>query len=117
MKKRIFGSLLLMEGMFLLMTIAVSLFYHEGDVQAFILTAALCYLIGGFCKWLGRGSKQQRMSRTDNFLVVALSWVMFSVIGMIPFMMINRMDLTSAFFETMSGFTTTGATCISDIET
>lgn len=56
------------------------------------------------------------MSRADSFLIVSLSWVVFSIIGMIPFIMIRNMDLSSAFFETMSGFTTTGATCISDID-
>jgi trk system potassium uptake protein TrkH len=116
MKKSIFGSLLLMEGVFLILTIAVSLFYGEGDTYAFLLTAILCYAIGGLCKWAGRNSRQQRMTRTDNFLVVSLSWVMFSVIGMIPFMIVHHMDLTDAFFETMSGFSTTGATCINDID-
>lgn len=116
MKKRIFGSLLLMEGVFLLLTLAVSLFYGEGDAHAFLLTAVLCFLIGGVCKWAGRNSRQQRMTRTDNFLVVSLSWVMFSVLGLIPFMLVAHMSLTDAFFETMSGFSTTGATCITQID-
>ncbi|MCR4920091.1 MAG: TrkH family potassium uptake protein [Bacteroidaceae bacterium] len=116
MKKRIFGSLLLMEGCFLLFAIGVSLFYREGDLDAFLITASLCFLIGAVCKWMGTKGVNQRMSRTDNFLVVALSWIMFSVLGMIPFLMVQKLDISSAFFETMSGFTTTGATCISDIE-
>ena len=117
MKKGIFGILLLMEGNFLLLTFLLSLYYNEGDSKAFLLTTVLCYIVGLTCKWLGERNKEnQRMSRADSFLIVSLSWVVFSLIGMIPFIMIERMDVASAFFETMSGFTTTGATCISDID-
>lgn len=106
-----------MEGNFLLLTFFLSLHYDEGDSKTFLLTTILCYIIGLTCKWLGERNKEnQRMSRADSFLVVSLSWVVFSLIGMIPFIMIKKMDLASAFFETMSGFTTTGATCISDID-
>ena len=117
MKKGIFGILILMEGNFLLLTFLLSLYYKEGDSNAFLLTTVLCYIIGLSCKWLGKRNKEnQRLSRADSFLIVSLSWVVFSIIGMIPFLMIEHMDLSSAFFETMSGFTTTGATCITDIE-
>ena len=106
-----------MEGNFLLLTFLLSLYYNEGDSKAFLLTTVLCYIVGLTCKWLGERNKEnQRMSRADSFLIVSLSWVVFSLIGMIPFIMIERMDVASAFFETMSGFTTTGATCISDID-
>ena len=56
------------------------------------------------------------MRRADNFLIVSLSWIIFSIVGMVPFLSLTDMDLASAFFETMSGFTTTGATCINEID-
>jgi len=106
-----------MEGNFLLLTYLISLHYKEGDSNAFLLTTLICYIVGFICKWFGgRKKESRRLSRADSFLIVSLSWVVFSIIGMIPFLMIEHMDLASAFFETISGFTTTGATCISDID-
>ena len=116
MKKSIFGILLMMEGIFLLLTYLVTLFYQEGDGNTFLLTALLCFCIGGVSKWIGERKQDTHMSRTDCFMVVALSWVIFSFLGMIPFIVLRQMDVASAFFETMSGFTTTGATCIGDID-
>ncbi len=105
-----------MEGLFLLLAFLVSLHFREGDHWPFLLTAVLCLLVGTVCKWFGERQGDAHMSRADSFMVVALSWVVFSVMGMLPFIMLRDMDVASAFFETMSGFTTTGATCISDID-
>jgi len=119
MKKSIFGILLLMEGLFLIFTTLVCFHYDEGDYLPFLLTALLCFVVGGICKWVGENKSKKgdtHMSRTDSFMVVALSWVVFSVMGMIPFILLRDMDVASAFFETMSGFSTTGATCINDID-
>lgn len=116
MKKSIFGILLLVESFFLGLCTAVALFYDEGDWQAFLLTTLIAIGVGSLCKWWGSKTQEKRMSRTDSFMIVTLSWVVFSVIGMLPFIMYERMDVASAFFETMSGFTTTGATCINDID-
>ena len=116
MKKSIFSSLLLLESNFLLLTTGVSLFYHESDWKAFLFTAAFCLVFGLTMRWFGRRSKEQYMSRTDNFLVVVVSWIVISALGTIPFVFYGGMDISSAFFETMSGVTTTGATCIEDID-
>lgn len=117
MKKSIFGILLCMEGVFLLLTMIVSLIYEESDWWAYLLSASISFVIGRICIWLSRRDKDNRsFTRADSFMIVTLSWVIFSVIGMIPFILIEKMDLASAFFETMSGFTTTGATVITDID-
>lgn len=106
-----------MEGLFLTLALCVSLIYGEDDWFSFLVTAGVSFLIGGICKWFGQHkSSQERLSRSGSFLVVALSWVVFSLIGMIPFIMYMKLDIASAFFETISGFTTTGATCITDID-
>jgi len=116
-KKSIFGILLCMEGVFLLLTMIVSLIYEESDWWAYLLSASISFVIGRICIWLSRRDKDNRsFTRADSFMIVTISWVIFSVIGMIPFILIEKMDLASAFFETMSGFTTTGATVITDID-
>lgn len=106
-----------MEGVFLLLAMIVSLIYKESDWWAYLLSASISFVIGRICIWLSRMDKDNRsFTRADSFMIVTLSWVIFSVIGMIPFILIEKMDLASAFFETMSGFTTTGATVIKDID-
>ena len=106
-----------MEGVFLLLTMIVSLVYKENDWWAYLLSASVSVVIGQICIWLSKRDKDnKRFTRADSFMVVTLSWVIFSVIGMIPFILIEKMDLASAFFETISGFTTTGATVITDID-
>lgn len=116
MKKSIFGILILMESIFLVISAVVGLIYGEQGWTHFIGVAALAAMMGSACKWLGERETNQRMTRADSFLVVALSWVVFSLIGMVPYLTLTDMDLASAFFETISGFTTTGATCIDCID-
>lgn len=116
MKKGIFGILINMESIFLLLAMLVAVFYGEDSWFCFLLTALGTFAVGSFCIFLSRREVNKRMSRADNFLIVALSWIVFSVVGMVPYLCLADMDMASAFFETMSGFTTTGATCINNIE-
>lgn len=116
MKKSIFGILIMMESLLLVLSAAVSAFYREGQWQIYLMTAAAAFVIGLGCKVAGEREKEKRLTRADSFLVVTLSWVVFSVIGAIPYIFIAGMDVHAAFFEAMSGFTTTGATCISDVD-
>lgn len=106
----------MMESFFLALSMIVAFIYGEKVWNVFLFTSLLALFIGGLCRWAGEKDKNPRLTRSDSFLVVALSWVVFSLIGMIPFIFINKMDISSAFFETMSGFTTTGATCINEID-
>ncbi len=116
MKKSIFGILIMMESLFLALTGALAFLFKEDNWYIFMQTSGGALLVGILCKYFGSKEKNARLTRADSFLVVALSWVVFSFIGMIPFIFIDNMDTASAFFETMSGFTTTGATCIKDID-
>ncbi|MBQ8865466.1 MAG: TrkH family potassium uptake protein [Bacteroidaceae bacterium] len=116
MKKGIFGILVNMESIFLLFAMLVAIFYGEDSWLCFLLTALGTFAVGSFCIYLSRKEINKRMNRADNFLIVALSWIVFSAVGMVPYLCLADMDVASAFFETTSGFTTTGATCINDIE-
>ena len=116
MKKRILGILILMESNILLLTAVVSLLCGEDDWKVFFLTAGISIFLGILLRWIGSKDGHSRLTRADSFIIVSLSWIIFSVIGSIPFLLISRMDMASAFFETMSGFTTTGATVIADID-
>ena len=120
MKSKLFGVLLLIETSALLLTAAVAWHYHgvsgETDVRCFLLTAGLTGAIGLLLYNIGRNSHESLQIK-DSFLVVALSWVLFSAFGMLPFLMYGTVDnVTDAFFETMSGFSTTGATVLDNID-
>lgn len=116
MKKGILGILIIMESFFLLLSMIVAVFYGEAGWLTFLLTALGTTALGAFCLFLSRSGEERRMRRADNFLIVSLSWIIFSIVGMVPFLCLTDMDVPTAFFETMSGFTTTGATCIEDID-
>ena len=121
MKIKLFGVLLLIEAAALLLTAAVALYYQrmvgEGDAHYFLLTAGLTGSIGLLLYSIGKMNKYGTLQIRDSFLVVALSWVLFSFFGMLPFLMYGTVDnVTDAFFETMSGFSTTGATILDNID-
>lgn len=120
MKSKLFGVLLLIETAALLLTAAVAWHYHsvagETDVNSFLLTAGLTASTGLLLYNIGRNSHES-LKIKDSFLVVALAWVLFSVFGMLPFLLHGSVDnVTDAFFETMSGFSTTGATILNNID-
>jgi len=120
MKSKLFGVLLLIEAAALLLTAAVAGHYHrvagEADMDEFLLTAALTGTVGLLFYNFGRNSRAA-LQLKDSFLVVALSWVLLSVFGMLPFLMYGTVDnVTDAFFEAMSGFSTTGATILNNID-
>lgn len=121
MKSKLFGVLLLIEAAALLLTSAVALHYQrvagETDAPCFLLTAAITGAVGLLFYNIGNMSKRGTLQIRDTFLVVALSWVLFSFFGMLPFLMNGTVDnVTDAFFETMSGFSTTGATILNNID-
>ena len=113
---RVLGVLLFIEaGMFVLCS-GISVVYGESDYKYFLYTVGINLLSGALLMFYGRGA-ENRLSRRDGYCIVTLSWVFFTLFGMLPFYLSGSIDsLTNAFFETMSGFTTTGATILDDIE-
>ena len=110
------GLLLAFESMLLLACCCVSIIYGERDLMSFIVSFALCLSVSAIQLVYGRRRKCA-MSRNEGYIVVALSWVFFSVFGMVPYLWGGFIpNITDAFFETMSGFTTTGATILDNIE-
>lgn len=121
MKSKLFGVLFMIESAALLLTAAVAAHYHrvagEADMDEFLIVAGLTGALGLLLYNIGNLSKQKGLQIRDTFLVVALAWVLLSVFGMLPFLMYGTVDnVTDAFFETMSGFSTTGATVLSHID-
>ena len=113
---RLIGLLLAFESIMLLACCCVSMIYGESDLAAFIISFAVCLVTGVILLLCGQ-KKKTAPSRYEAYIVVALSWVFFSLFGMLPYLCGGYIpSITDAFFETMSGFTTTGATILDHIE-
>lgn len=113
---KILGSLLFIEGGLLLICLLLSLFYKENDWSSFAITIGLTVVLGVIFKFIGKNA-EYRMGQKEGYFIVTISWIAFSFIGMLPYYIGNFIpSVTDAFFETMSGFTTTGASILNNIE-
>ncbi|MDE6161730.1 MAG: TrkH family potassium uptake protein [Muribaculaceae bacterium] len=112
---RVAGWLMLIEALFMLIPIATCLYYGEPDWLPFSLTAAATALTGLLLSRQIRPTYHS-MGKRDGFLLTAMVWIVFSIFGMIPFMFCHhQLSVSNAFFEAMSGFTTTGASVLTDV--
>lgn len=109
------GNILMMLAGFMLLPIATGIFYGETGYQAFLPVTVAC-LVGGFV--ITRfPPKKRTMYPKDGFVMVALCWVMISLIGALPFVISGQIpNYIDAIFETVSGFTTTGASILTRVE-
>ena len=112
----VIGILLWVEGGMLLICMGVSLLYHEDSYKYFLYAAGINLITGGGLTAYGKGAKTW-MTRRDGYCIVTLTWLMFTILGMLPFLMSGEIpSVSGAFFETMSGFTTTGFTVLDHID-
>lgn len=113
---RIVGILLLFEAIFLLSGVLVALYYDEAVIDDLLLSVAAMLGTGSLLTYIFRKSGRN-VSRKDGYIVVTVIWVVFSLFGSLPYMLSGAIpDFTDAFYETMSGFTTTGSSILSNIE-
>ena len=110
----VIGRILLTEAALLMLPMAVALGYGEAAAP-FLIPALLLALIGLL---LGlRAPQKSSLYARDGFAVVALAWVLMSAFGALPFVISGDIpSFVDAFFETVSGFTTTGASILTEIE-
>jgi trk system potassium uptake protein TrkH len=113
---RILGVILLTEGIFMLLCVPVSLIYGDRDFTSFLLSAAIT-LTAGLVAYLPVRRTDPKLSRRDGYVIVTGAWILFSLFGTLPFLLTGSIpDFTNAFFETISGFTTTGASVLNNID-
>lgn len=113
---RIIGILLLLETVMFLVCSSVSFYYRESDMLDFWKAGGITAGVGLLLAALGKGGERQ-LTRRDGYVLVSFAWVAFSLFGMLPFYIGGYIpDIADAFFETMSGFSSTGATILDDIE-
>ena len=130
MKAKIYGVFLLVEAFFMFVASMVALYYHvncgEQDVVSLLAATMITGIFGFILLSAGREKakrnnespkKIDNLTMKDSFVVVTVAWVLFAVFGMLPFIFTGAIDnVTDAFFESMSGFTTTGSTIMDNID-
>jgi trk system potassium uptake protein TrkH len=113
---RVLGILLILEGICMLTVIPVSLYYADGDLFPVLISAIITLAVGLSMSQVFR-YHDSSLGRREGYLIVTGSWLVFSLFGSLPFIIgKNIPSYTDAFFETMSGFTTTGASILTDVE-
>ncbi len=113
---KIIGSLLFLESFFMAICLAMAFSFHEDDVMAFMTSTLMTFGSGCIFMFFGHEAENS-LSRRDAYVVVTAAWAVFSFFGMFPFLIHGSItNITDAFFESTSGFTTTGASIINDVE-
>ncbi len=112
----VIGKLMRIEGFLLILPLLVSIYYGENQWFAFLLPILLLAGIGSALAY--KRPKNSNLFAREGFVIVALSWVILSLFGALPFYLSAEIPrYIDAFFETVSGFTTTGASVLSSVET
>lgn len=114
----ILGVLIVSTGLAMLLGIPFSLYYGDQDLQSLLISSAIT-VASGLLLWRAfrRPEEEREISTKDGFLVVSLGWISISAFGTLPFLLSGTASsVTDALFETISGFTTTGASIFADVE-
>ncbi|MCK4661659.1 MAG: TrkH family potassium uptake protein [Bacteroidales bacterium] len=112
----ILGKLLVIEGIFMLLSVLFSIYYNESDFYPILLSSAIT-LLSGAIVWFITKNPIKKFGKREGYIIVSLVWIVFSFFGSLPFVFSGAItNYTDAFFETISGFTTTGASILNDIE-
>lgn len=121
--QRILGMLLVIYSVSLLPPLAISWFYQDDVLLAFLMPFFIMLLLG-LTLWLSAPKAEQDLSLHDGFLIMVIFWVVLSLVSALPFLFADnfngaaaKLSIAQAVFEAVSGFTTTGATVLSEIET
>ena len=114
---KMLGLMLMLETPFMLSAAGVSFYYKEGDLLPLLYSSGIMFALGALFYLIGFKTDEKKSSRREGMLTVTLTWVVYSFTGMLPYYIGGYIpSITDAFFETMSGFTTTGSSILTDIE-
>ena len=112
----VIGALVVFLGAANVVPLCVSLILGDPDASAFTSTMLIAFAAGGLCIWLGR-HKDREITNRGGFVIVGLGWITAALLGALPYWLSGALpSFTDAFFESASGFTTTGATVFKTVE-
>ncbi len=113
----IIGLLLMLNGVFMLLCTPFSLYFGGSDLSAILFAGSIAIALGGALWYFTKNLSNKELKKKDGYLIVTLGWFSMSCIGALPYIFSGAIPhFTDAFFETISGYTTTGATILTDIE-
>ena len=108
---RTLGNMVLFEALFLTVPLVTAAIYWEAAFWMYLITIAICVAVGALCLLIK--SKDKNVYSKEAFVIVALGWIVMSLFGALPFVMTQEIpSYVDALFETVSGFTTTGASIL-----
>ncbi len=114
---KMLGSMFILETFFMLIASGVAFFYGKEGMIPLLISSGIMLFFGLSFSLIGHKANVYAAGRREGMMVVTLTWTLLSLFGMLPFYLGGYIDnITDAFFETMSGFTTTGASILNDIE-
>lgn len=113
---RVWGALSALIGLFQLLCMGIALFWSVEGWKTFVYSISFCIALGAIFWWIG-SSGNSKIGKREGYLVVTLGWVYISILSMLPYLFGHAISsVTDAFFESISGLTTTGASILTDIE-
>ncbi len=113
----IVGYLLILTGLFMFSGVIVSLIYNENDFFSLLISSIGTSLVGIILWYFTKKNSNKELGKREGYIIVTLGWIVMSLFGSIPFVIHGSIpNYTNAFFETISGFTTTGASILNEIE-
>ena len=110
------GRIIMLEAFILMLPAACSLIYKEKSFFAFLITIVIAFAVAFVLSVLNK-PRDKTIFAKEGFVIVSLAWICFSAVGALPFVISGEIpSFIDAFFETVSGFTTTGASILTDVE-
>ena len=110
------GKISVLMGLAQIINLALALYYCEACYKEFLLSISIAFALGYCLQYYGRDVSEKEISVREGIGTVFFAWVLAAGLASIPFVLMGVLDPVSAYFEAMSGLTTTGATSISDLE-
>ena len=113
----IIGILLLINGLLMLTAVPFGIYHGESSWKGILVASLVNSIIGFLLYYNTKDNENKELKRRDGYLIVILSWIAMSLFGMLPYIFTDQIsNVPDAFFETVSGYTTTGASILNDIE-
>ena len=114
---RFLGILLVIEGLFIFTALPFSYYYGGSDFNSILISGIITLIFGILFRLITKEANEKSIGKREGYVIVTFSWIVMSVFGTLPYIISNSIpSFTDAFFETISGFSTTGASILTDIE-
>ena len=114
---KVIGLVLMFEALFMIIGVLFSIYYHDDDIMAIVLSSMITLSVGLSLYFGIKNINYNKLGKREGYIIVSLSWFILGAFGALPFVISGYIpSFTDAFFETVSGFTTTGSSILTDIE-